>query len=246
MSAPPKRAAKGTNISRSSSPANGGNHEGTILDVIRNSTEHQQKVYERWAPVYDRIYRSLLRDGHRTVAGLAAEAGHEILEVGVGTGLVLPYYPKQCSVTGIDLSEHMIAKARKKVARDRLDHVRELRVMNAHDLDFQDRSFDAVCLPFVITLIPDPERALDECARVLKPGGEIIIASKLGDGRGLQGAIEEAVAPLVHKVGWSSAFRIDRISDWAEGRGDFDVLEIRRVFPNGFFKVMRLKHRLPA
>ncbi|SMF72296.1 phosphatidylethanolamine/phosphatidyl-N-methylethanolamine N-methyltransferase [Xaviernesmea oryzae] len=211
------------------------------MAAIRNSSEHQQKVYERWAPVYDRVYRGLLKDGHRTVARLASEAGREILEVGVGTGLVLPYYPKQCSVTGIDLSEHMIAKAREKVARNRLFHVRALQVMDAHRLQFADRSFDAVCLPFVITLIPDPERALDECARVLRPGGEIIIASKLGDGRGLQGAIEEAVAPLVHKVGWSSAFRIARIAEWVERRGDFEVADIRRVFPNGFFKVMRLR-----
>jgi len=213
------------------------------LATIRNSAEHQQKVYEKWAPVYDRVYRGLLKDGHRTVARLAAEAGRDILEVGVGTGLVLPYYPKHCHVTGIDLSEHMIAKAREKVDRSRLFHVRALEVMDAHHLQFADRSFDAVALPFVITLIPDPERALDECARVLRPGGEIIIASKLGDGHGVQGAIEEAVAPLVHKVGWSSAFRITRIIEWAERRDDFEVAEIRRIFPNGFFKVMRLKHR---
>ena len=216
------------------------------MAVIRNSAEHQQKVYERWAPVYDRVYRGLLRDGHRTVARLAAEAGRDILEVGVGTGLVLPYYPSHCRVTGIDLSEHMIAKAREKVARAGLSHVQSLHVMDAHNLEFADRSFDAVCLPFVITLIPDPERALDECARVLRPGGEIIVASKLGDGRGLQGAIEEAVAPLVRRVGWSSSFRIARIVEWAKRRGDFEVAEIRRVFPNGFFKVMRLKHRIAA
>ncbi|MCQ1853922.1 class I SAM-dependent methyltransferase [Neorhizobium galegae] len=216
------------------------------MAVIRNSAEHQQKVYERWAPVYDRVYRGLLRDGHRTVARLAAEVGRDILEVGVGTGLVLPYYPKHCRVTGIDLSEHMIAKAREKVARAGLAHVQSLHVMDAHNLEFADRSFDAVCLPFVITLIPDPERALDECARVLRPGGEIIVASKLGDGRGLQGAIEDAVAPLVHRVGWSSSFRIARIVEWAKRRGDFEVAEIRRVFPNGFFKVMRLKHRMAA
>jgi len=214
------------------------------LGEIRNTSDHQQKVYERWAPVYDRVYKGLLRDGHRTLARMAADAGRDILEVGVGTGLMLPYYPTHCRVIGIDLSEHMIAKAREKVLRDKLPHVEALKVMNAHALEFADRSFDAVSLPFVITLIPNPERALDECARVTRPGGEIVIASKLGDGRGIQGAIEEAVAPLVHRVGWSSAFRISRITEWAERRGDFEVKEIRRVFPNGFFKVMRLKHRL--
>jgi phosphatidylethanolamine/phosphatidyl-N-methylethanolamine N-methyltransferase len=214
------------------------------LADIRNTSEHQRQVYERWAPVYDRVYKGLLRDGHRTLARMASKAGRDILEVGVGTGLVLPYYPSHCRVTGIDLSEHMIGKAQEKVLRDKLSHVEALRVMDAHELEFADRSFDAISLPFVITLIPNPECALDECARVVRPGGEIVIASKLGDGRGLQGAIEEAVAPLVHRVGWSSAFRISRIVDWAERRGDFEVKEIRRVFPNGFFKVMRLKHRL--
>ncbi len=209
----------------------------------RDTIQHQRRVYQHWAPIYDRVYRRLLRDGHRTVARLAAEAGTEILEVGVGTGLVLEHYPRACAVTGIDLSEHMIARAKEKVLRDRLAHVRDLRVMNAHQLDFVDSSFDAVCLPFVVTLIPDPERALDECARVLRPGGEIIIASKLGDGRGLQGAIENAVAPLVHKIGWSSTFRISRIAGWAQTRGDFAVADITPVFPNGFFKVMRLKHQ---
>ncbi|MBB3592096.1 phosphatidylethanolamine/phosphatidyl-N-methylethanolamine N-methyltransferase [Rhizobium sp. BK529] len=209
---------------------------------VQNRADDQQKIYQRWAPVYDQVYRSILRDGHRTLARLAADAGTDILEIGVGTGLVLSYYPRRSRVTGIDISEHMIAKAREKVARHKLFHVRQLQVMDAHALAFEDRSFDAVCLPFVITLIPEPERALDECARVLRPGGEIILASKLGDGAGLQGAIEEAVAPLVRRVGWSSSFRIRRITDWAKGNG-FDEVQILPVFPNGFFKVMRLKRR---
>ncbi|MGO8565410.1 class I SAM-dependent methyltransferase, partial [Rhizobium ruizarguesonis] len=69
----------------------------------------------------------------------------------------------------------------RKARLGKLQHVQALDVMDAHALTFADRSFDEVCLPFVITLIPEPERALDECARVLRPGGEIILASKLGD-----------------------------------------------------------------
>lgn len=214
------------------------------MGQVRNQAEDQQKIYQRWAPVYDRIYRGLLRDGHRTLARLAADAGTDILEIGVGTGLVLSYYPLRSRVTGIDISEHMIARAREKVIRQKLFHIRQLQVMDAHALAFEDHSFDAVCLPFVITLIPEPERALDECARVLRPGGEIILASKLGDGAGLQGAIEEVVAPLARRIGWSSSFRISQITDWARNSG-FDAIEILPVFPNGFFKVIRLKRRLP-
>lgn len=213
------------------------------MSELRNRADDQQKIYQRWAPVYDRVYRGILRDGHRKLAALAAAAGTDILEIGVGTGLTLGHYPHRCRVTGIDISEHMIARAREKARRENLQHVQALEVMDAHALTFADRSFDAVCLPFVITLIPDPERALDECARVLRPGGEIILASKLGDGAGLQGAIEVAVAPLVRHIGWSSAFRIHRIIAWAERRGDFAAAEILPVFPNGFFKIVRLKQR---
>jgi phosphatidylethanolamine/phosphatidyl-N-methylethanolamine N-methyltransferase len=212
------------------------------MEHVQNRPEDQQKIYQRWAPVYDRVYRGLLRDGHRTLARLAADAGTDILEIGVGTGLVLSHYPRRSRVTGIDISEHMIARAREKVIRQKLFHVRQLQVMDAHALAFEDRSFDAVCLPFVITLIPEPERALNECARVLRSGGEIILASKLGDGAGLQGAIEEAVAPLARRIGWSSAFRIRRITNWAR-ESCFDSIEILPVFPNGFFKVVRLKRR---
>ncbi|ABC90006.1 putative ubiquinone/menaquinone biosynthesis methyltransferase protein [Rhizobium etli CFN 42] len=213
------------------------------MSELGNRAKDQKKIYQRWAPVYDRVYRGILRDGHRKLAGLAAAAGTDILEIGTGTGLTLAHYPSRCRVTGIDISEHMIARAREKVRRENLRHVRALEVMDAHVLRFADKSFDVVCLPFVITLIPEPERALDECARVLRPGGEIILASKLGDGAGLQGAIEAAVAPLVRHIGWSSAFRIHRIVAWAERRGDFSTAEILPVFPNGFFKIVRLKQR---
>lgn len=208
-----------------------------------HTIEHQQKVYQRWAPIYDGIYRSILRDGHRKIAEFAARAGQDILEVGVGTGLALRHYPRHCRITGIDVSEHMLAKAREKVTRDNLHHVKMLCVMDACKMTFADNSFDAVCLPFVITLIAEPEQALDECARVLRTGGEIILTSKLSDDTGVQAVIEEAIAPLVHRVGWSSSFRIRQIREWAEQRGDFDVIDIRPIFPGGLFKLMRLKQR---
>ncbi|MBB2671171.1 UNVERIFIED_ORG: ubiquinone/menaquinone biosynthesis C-methylase UbiE [Rhizobium esperanzae] len=140
------------------------------MSELRKRAENQQKIYQRWAPVYDRVYRGILRDGHRKLAALAAAAGTDILEIGTGTGLTLAHYPIRCRVTGIDISEHMIARAREKVRRENLQHVQALEVMDAHALRFADQSFDVVCLPFVITLIPEPERALDECARVLRPG----------------------------------------------------------------------------
>src|SRR3954452_3449598 len=205
--------------------------------------EGQRRAYARWAPVYDRVYHRFLADAHRRTAAAAAAAGPDILEVGVGTGLVLPYYPAQARGAGVEPYEPMLRTAAEKVSERALTQVRLIAAMDASRLGFADARFDAVALPFVITLVPDPERALDECARVLKPGGEIVIASKLGEDAGLQARIEEAVDPIAKKVGWSSAFRVSRIAAWAMQHGGMEVLAVEPLFPMGFFKLMRLRKR---
>ena len=204
--------------------------------------EGQQKAYEKWAPFYDKVYRRLLSDAQRRSAEAAAACGDEILEVGVGTGLVLPYYPARTRVTGVDLSVPMLRKALDK----NLPHVRGLACMDACRLGLPDNQFDAVNVPFVITLVPDPEAALTEIARVLKPGGEIIIASKFGAEGGLQARIEEATAPLAKKVGWSTSFRISRVQAWAHRHGGVAFLDARPAFPAGYFKVIRLQKQNPS
>jgi phosphatidylethanolamine/phosphatidyl-N-methylethanolamine N-methyltransferase len=209
--------------------------------AVQYDLEGQKRVYERWAPFYDRVYHKLLSDAHRRTALAAAACGPDLLEVGVGTGLVLRYYPEGARVVGVDLSEPMLRKAQEKAAL--LPAVVGLASMDACRLGFPDGRFDAVAVPFVITLVPDPEGALDECARVLRPGGEIVISSKLSRDSGPVAAVEEAIAPLMKRVGWSSAFKISRVEAWARARGDMEVVEIAPLFPGGFFKLMRLRKR---
>ncbi len=209
--------------------------------AVQYDLEGQKRVYERWAPIYDRVYHKLLSDAHRRTALAAAACGPDILEVGVGTGLVLRHYPPGSRVVGVDLSVPMLRKAQDKAAG--LATVTGLASMDACRLGFPDGRFDAVAVPFVITLVPDPEGALDECARVLRPGGEIVISSKLSGDAGPVARIEEAVAPLMKRVGWSSAFKISRVEAWARRRGDLEVVEIAPLFPAGFFKLMRLRKR---
>jgi phosphatidylethanolamine/phosphatidyl-N-methylethanolamine N-methyltransferase len=203
--------------------------------------EGQRRAYARWAPIYDAVYHKLLSDAHRRTAAAAAAAGPDILEVGVGTGLVLSYYPAHARVIGVDLSEPMLRKAAEKVRTKSLGHVRLIAAMDACRLGLADECFDAIALPFVITLVPDPEGALDECARVLKPGGEIVIASKLGRDEGFVARAEDSVDPLVKKIGWSAAFKISRIEAWARRRGGIEVLAVEPLFPAGLFKLMRLQ-----
>ncbi len=201
----------------------------------------QQKIYERWAPIYDQIYAKLLADAHKRTAEAVSENALSILEIGVGTGLMLPYYPAGKDIYGIDLSRAMLGKAAQKIRRNKLSDVKMLAAMDACALGFPDNSFDAVAIPFVLTLVPDPERALDEAARVLKPGGQMVITTRFGAEEGPQAKVEEFLAPLVKKIGWSTAFKIARVRKWAALRGDMVVDTPQRTFPGGYFKMIRVR-----
>lgn len=198
------------------------------------------RAYAKWAPFYDAVYTKILRQGQTEAAQAALACGRDILEVGVGTGLSLGDYPAGYNVTGIDLSKPMLDRAAAKVSAQNIGSVIGLAVMDACRLGFRDASFDAVVGQYMITLVPDAEAALDEFARVLKPGGEIVLVNHIGAERGLIAAIERAVAPLAKRVGWRSEFQLGRIRAWAEGAG-FTLVSAKRVGFAGFFTVVRLK-----
>lgn len=204
------------------------------------TTALMRKAYQRWAPVYDIVYDKLTEPAARAVVTAAERCGPRILEVGVGTGLSLGYYAPTSELHGVDLSADMLRRARRKVGRKRLRHVRSLAVMDACRLGFADASFDAVTAQFLITLVPDPEGALDEMARVLRPGGEIVLVNHFGQDEGPLAKVESAVAPLCSRIGWSSDFKASRVAGWARGRG-LETLPLLPVFPSGFFKILRVR-----
>src|SRR5215204_3645052 len=126
------------------------------------TTALMHKAYARWAPVYDVVYDKLTEPAARAAVNAALACGPKILEAGVGTGLSLGYYPAHAEVHGVDLSEDMLRRAQMKVDQRGLNHVKSLQVMDVCRLGFADKSFDAVTAQFLITLVPDPEGALDE------------------------------------------------------------------------------------
>jgi len=133
-----------------------------------------------------------------------------------------------------------LRRAWAKVARKSLTHVKSLQVMDACRLGYPDAAFDAVTAQFLITLVPDPEGALTEMARVLRPGGEIVLVNHFGQAAGPLARIEEVLAPFCARIGWSSDFKAERIQRWA-GSQRLTSLDPEPVFPGGFFKVLRLK-----
>ncbi|RVU20112.1 class I SAM-dependent methyltransferase [Methylobacterium oryzihabitans] len=204
------------------------------------TTALMRKAYARWAPVYDVVYDKLTEPAARDAVEAAVANGRRILEAGVGTGLSLGYYPASCELYGVDLSEDMLRRARRKVLRRGLSHVKGLQVMDVCRLGYADASFDAVVAQFLITLVPDPEAALGEFLRVLRPGGEIVLANHFGQDGGAVARVEEIVAPLCSKIGWSSDFKAARIEAWARRNG-VAFIGVRPTFPGGFFKILRMR-----
>lgn len=205
--------------------------------AVTYDLEGQKRAYRIWAKFYDKVYHGLLARAQREAVAAACACGRDVLEIGVGTGLTLPYFPPTNAVIGVDLSEDMLRVAQAKARAQSLSAVTGLCVMDAQRLAFPDEHFDAVTAQFVITLVPSPEQALNEMDRVLKPGGEIVISSRLVDSEGASAAFWSAIAPLVKLVGWSSDFKVSRITDWAARTGRYQTVHVGK----GYFKVVRLK-----
>jgi phosphatidylethanolamine/phosphatidyl-N-methylethanolamine N-methyltransferase len=198
-----------------------------------------EKAYARWAPVYDALCGPFFLSGRRAVALAARSVGGRILEIGVGTGLSFDDYDGTTEITGIDISEPMIARARERLASGCYPHVKDLLVMDAHDMAFPEASFDCVVGQFVITLVEDPERVLSECARVLKPGGQIILVNHLYSEKGLAAAVERMLAQKARKLGLRPEFPFQRLAAWAQSHGGAELIDRRKVKP--FFTLVRFR-----
>jgi ubiquinone/menaquinone biosynthesis C-methylase UbiE len=212
--------------------------EQEFADPDRNVME---LAYTRWAPIYDVICGPIFESGRRAAAAAARDVGGRILEVGVGTGLSFDDYDATTEVVGIDICEPMVAKARARLATGLYPHVRSLTVMDAQSMAFADASFDCVVAQFVITLVPDPERVLNECARVVRPGGEIILVNHLYSERGLSAAIERWFARHSRGFGLRPEFPFARLADWARTHGGAELIERKPVKPFGVYTVVRFR-----
>jgi phosphatidylethanolamine/phosphatidyl-N-methylethanolamine N-methyltransferase len=197
------------------------------------------KAYARWAPFYDIVFGAVFERGRKAAIAAAERIGGRILEVGVGTGLSLPEYTWTNRITGVDLSVPMLRKAKVRAREHRLTNVDGLAVMDAQHLGFQDAVFDVVVAQYVITVVPDPEATLDEFARVLRPGGEIVLVNHLGAEVGPRAALERAIAPLARRLGWQPEFAWERLVLWAARHGGVRIIERRAMPPLGHFSLIR-------
>ena len=217
-------------------PPIGSDKVGMVTEL---DTTRVAEAYGRWAPVYDVVFGPVFRQGRRAAVDAAERVGGRILEVGVGTGLSLSDYHRRSRLVGIDISEPMLDRARLRVARKKLTHVEQIAVMDAENLDFPDASFDVVVAQYVVTAISNPERALDEFVRVVRPGGEIVLTSRIGAEAGVRKSLEHLLMPVTSKLGWRTEFPWARYERWAATRTGVRLVEKRALPPLGHFSLIR-------
>ena len=209
------------------------------LDFDRESVE---QAYDRWAPVYDLVFGGVFSKGRDAAIQATNKIGGRVLEVGIGTGISLPLYSPNVRIFGTDISEAMLKKAKQRVAEARLKNIEGLAVMDAEKLEFSDDSFDVVMAQYVVTAVPNPEAALDEFARVVRPGGELIILTRVSADAGMRRFIEQQLQPVVTRLGFRTAeFSWSRYTRWLAGAKGMELAERRLIPPLGHFSLVRFR-----
>jgi phosphatidylethanolamine/phosphatidyl-N-methylethanolamine N-methyltransferase len=194
-------------------------------------------AYRRYAPVYDLLFGAVFEPGRRRVVeALDCRPGDEVLEVGVGTGLSLRYYPSHTRVTGIDLSPHMLARAGTQVRRHELGNV-SLMAMDVQSLSFPDASFDKISALYVASVVPDPAQMMSELERVCRPGGEVLIVNHFTSRKGFVARIEKGLAPMARSLGFRPLFPMDAFISLTR----LDLTEVMPVNVFGYWTLLRFR-----
>src|SRR6201990_3128652 len=208
--------------------------ETSQLDFDRDMIE---QAYDRWAPVFDLVFGGVFSKGRQAAILATNSIGGRVLEVGVGTGISLPQYAPHVRIFGTDISEAMLRKAKARVAGIGLKNVVCLALMYAENLEFADCSFDVVMAQYVVTAVPNPEAALDEFARVLRPGGELILPSRVSADAGVRRFIDTRLQPVVRQLGWRTEFAWSRYAQWLGGARGMGMIETPPVPPLRHFSL---------
>lgn len=167
-------------------------------------------AYRRYAPAYDLYFGAVLEQGRKkAVTRMDCRPGEKVLEVGVGTGLSLPLYKKSVRVTGIDISPEMLERAAALKERHKLENVVALEEMDAEQMEFPGNSFDKVVAMYVVSVVPDPVRLIEEMRRVCKPKGELFIVNHFRHANCIIGSLERLISPLSNMIGFKPDFSLD-------------------------------------
>ena len=201
------------------------------------------RTYRLFSGSYDIVFGPVFHPGRKEAVRVSNDRpGQRILEVGVGTGLSLPYFRNDSRVTGVDISAEMLAKARRRVEQRSLRHVEGLHVMDAENLDFEDNSFDAVLALYVASVVPSPARFAAEMRRVCIPGGTIVLVNHFTSENWALRFMEKRLGRLARHIGFHADFPLDAFLRESE-------LAAREIRPSnlfGYWRLLRCVNEKPA
>ena len=202
-----------------------------------------EKAYKRLAGTYDTFFGAIFHPGRKAVVeNLDLNPGDSLLEMGVGTGLSLPLYPRDVEIHGIDVSEPMLEKAREKRVSHHLENVKSLEVMDAEATTFADDTFDVVVAEYVVTVVPNPVKLIDEMRRVTKPDGELVVVNHFHSENPVIGGLEKLLAPLSKTVGFRPHMRERDLVEEAR----LEVIERRSVNLFGYWTMLKCRNNKAA
>lgn len=203
-------------------------------EEIYLTVEYVEKVYNRYSSIYDLTFGKVFHGRELASELLDLSPGAQLLEVGVGTGLSIPPLPKNIQVTGVDLSQKMLALARKRL--DELDshHVQLFR-MDATKLEFPDNSFDRILAAYFISVVPDPVGIIQELKRVCRPGGYLVFLNHFRYEVPLVKTVETFLSPLFYRLGFRTDLDLHSLME--ESHLHLDIVENIDVL--GHWKIAR-------
>jgi ubiquinone/menaquinone biosynthesis C-methylase UbiE len=198
------------------------------------ATARTRARYQRIAPIYDAMETLAERRFHHWRKRLwSLVQGPSVLEVGVGTGKNMPYYPDGVRLTAIDLTPGMLDRARRRASRLSVDV--DLQLGDVQALPFEDGSFDSAVATFVFCSVPDPVSGLREMARVVKPDGRILLLEHVRSGRPVLGRVMDVINPIFVRM---TGANINRRTVENVRRAGLRVIDVEDLGLNDIFKLI--------
>jgi phosphatidylethanolamine/phosphatidyl-N-methylethanolamine N-methyltransferase len=163
-----------------------------------------RKIYDIHSVFYDATFGRLVRKRiAKAISHMNIQDTHRVLDLGIGTGVSLNYYPNRGRIIGVDLSSGMLRECRKKIRERGLDHATVFQA-DAMVLPFGDDTFDHVFISHVISVVSDPYNLVREAQRVARPGARIVIVNHFQSTNRFIAMVEKWLCPLCTKLGWRS------------------------------------------
>ena len=163
-----------------------------------------KKIYDVHSSFYDVTFGKLVkRRIEEAIRHMNIADTDRVLDLGIGTGASLNFYPNRGRIIGVDLSAGMLREARKKIGERGLDHATVFQA-DAMRLPFGDDTFDHVFISHVISVVSDPIRLVQEAQRVARPGARIVIVNHFQSTNRFLAKLEKWLCPLCVKLGWRS------------------------------------------